>query len=155
MLKRLNQIHPALMPEEVKEAIARHKRNVDPFENRPKQQYLDEWGRAMGIGRRKSSAAKAYIVQGEGEVLINGKSLTQFFGRVHDRESALWPLKISQRLDRYNVWALVRGGGVTGQAEALTLAIAKALVVMEPGLRKPLKLGEFDCKQTVLSSIMS
>ncbi|KAF2104156.1 hypothetical protein NA57DRAFT_31223 [Rhizodiscina lignyota] len=129
------------MPDEVKEAIARHTREIDPYESRPKQQFLDEWGRAMGIGRRKSSTAKAYVVQGDGEVLINGKSLTQFFGRVHDRESAVWPLKITQRLDKYNVWALVRGGGITGQAEALTLAVAKALCVMEPGLRLPLKLA--------------
>lgn len=142
VLRRLNAIHPALMPEDVKEALARHRREIDPYENRPKQIFLDEWGRAMAVGRRKSSTAKVYIVEGEGEVLVNGKSLTQFFGRIHDRESAVWPLKVTQRLDKYNVWALVRGGGVTGQAEALTLAVAKALVVMEPGLRVPLKLGE-------------
>jgi small subunit ribosomal protein S9 len=81
-------------------------------------------------------------VEGEGEVLVNDRRLNDYFGRLHDRESALWPLKATQRLDKYNVWALTRGGGTTGQAEAITLGLARALVAHEPGLREMLEEGE-------------
>jgi small subunit ribosomal protein S9 len=104
---------------------------------------LDENGRARGKGKRKESSAVVQLVEGEGEVLINGKSLVEVFKRVHDRESALWALRCTQRLDKYNVWATVRGGGVTGQAEAVTLAIARALMVHEPGLKGVLRKGMF------------
>ena len=103
---------------------------------------MDQWGRARGVGRRKSSNAVVYLVEGEGEVLVNGQSLTQAFGRVHDRESAIWALKATDRIDKYNVWAVVNGGGTTGQAEALTLGVAKALMVHEPDLKPALRRGE-------------
>ncbi|KAI5308390.1 37S ribosomal protein S9, mitochondrial [Ascosphaera atra] len=57
----------------------------------------------------------------------------------HTRESALWPLTITERINKYNVWALVRGGGVTGQAEAMTVALAKALIIHEPALKPILR----------------
>lgn len=108
----------------------------------PNPQVVDEWGRARGVGRRKTSSAVAWLVEGEGEVLVNGKSLTQFFGRLHHRESAVWALKATQRLDKYNLFGLVQGGGSTGQAEALTLAVAKALMVHEPALKPALRRGK-------------
>lgn len=96
----------------------------------------------MGVGRRKTSVAKAYLVEGNGGVIINGRGLNQAFPRLHDRESALWPLKVGERLDRYNVFLLVHGGGSTGQAEAAALAVAKALLVHEPALKSNLRKGE-------------
>ena len=77
-------------------------------------------------------------------MLVNGKSLADIFARVHDRESALWALKATDRINRYNVWSIVQGGGTTGQAEALTLGIAKALLAHEPLLKKTLRRGEPD-----------
>ena len=141
ILKRLNQIQPEMMPKELKEALKPFKRHVDPFTNMPNPGVIDEDGRACGIGRRKSSSAKVYLVQGNGEVLINGKSVNAVFGRIHDRESALWALKATSRMDKYNVWALVSGGGTTGQAEAITLGLAKALMVHEPMLKPALRRG--------------
>jgi len=143
VLKRLNQIHPSVMPEEVMEAMKRFKRDVQPFVNTPNPHFVDVYGRSMGVGRRKTSTARAWLVEGDGEVMINGRTLTQMFGRLHDRESAIWALKATDRVDKYNVFALVQGGGVTGQAEALTLAIAKALLVQEPALKPALRRGEF------------
>ena len=142
VLKRLNQIHPALVPKELKDAMAPYKRDVNPYDRVRDPGTVDEDGRAYGIGRRKTSSAKVYLVQGTGECLINGQSINDMFGRVHDRESALWPLKATQRLDTYNVWALVSGGGKTGQAEAITLAAARALMVHEPLLKPALRRGE-------------
>ncbi|KAI2643447.1 40S ribosomal protein S9 [Xylaria nigripes] len=139
LAKRLNQIHPDLMPPDVKAGLQPFVRNINMHLNRPRTSVVDQFGRSHGVGKRKSSIARAWIVEGTGEVLINGKPLNDVFGRVHDRESALWGLKSTDRLDKYNVWALVNGGGTTGQAEALAMAIAKALVVQEPPLKTPLR----------------
>lgn len=137
--KRLNLIEPSMFPEEVKLALEEFKRNVNPFSNLPRIGEVDSHGRAVGVGKRKESTARAWVVEGTGEVLINGKTLSQAFGRVHDRESAIWALQATARLDKYNVWALVEGGGTTGQAEALTLAVAKALIIHEPALKTALR----------------
>lgn len=142
VLHRLNQIRPELMPEEVEEAINIYKRAVDPYANKPVPEIVDEFGRAKGIGRRKTSSAKVWLVEGEGEVLINGKPLNEAFGRVHDRESAIWALKATERIDKYNIFALVSGGGTTGQAEAMALGVSKALMVHEPMLKPALRRGK-------------
>lgn len=155
LLQRLNYIHPSLMPEEVKMALKRFMRDVQPFHNVPRPVYVDEYGRARGVGRRKSSHAVAYLVEGEGEVLINGKPLTDAFGRLHDRESAIWALKATDRIDKYNVWGIVKGGGTTGQAEALTLAVSKALMVHEPDLKPALRRGESCFTTSCCSSVQA
>ncbi|KAK3359775.1 ribosomal protein S5 domain 2-type protein [Lasiosphaeria hispida] len=139
LVKRLHQIHPKLKPGPVKEALEAFKRDIQPFTNVATPVAVDKFGRAIGVGRRKSSTARAWVVEGNGEVQINGKSLADFFGRVHDRESAVWALHATNRLDKYNVWALADGGGTTGQAEALTLAIAKGLMAHEPALKPALR----------------
>lgn len=135
ILRRLNCIHPQLMPQEVVDAMKRYKKPNQPGDVVPKPGVIDELGRAKGVGRRKTSSAVAWLVEGEGEVLVNGQSLTEYFGRLHHRESAVWALKATNRLDKYNLFGLVQGGGLTGQAEAMTLAVAKALLVHEPALK--------------------
>ena len=142
IIKRLNYIHPALIPEEVTAALERFKRTLQPFLQKPKPILVDQHGRARASGRRKSSTASVYVVEGTGEVIVNGKSLTEYFGRLHDRESAMWALKATQRLDKYNVWAVASGGGTTGQAESIMLAVAKALMAHEPDLKPALRLGK-------------
>jgi small subunit ribosomal protein S9 len=149
LLGRLNRIHPQLRTREIKEVIEQFKRPGSAELQIPKVQKLDQYGRAKGIGRRKESSARVYLVEGTGEVLINGKSIVQAFPRLHDRESALWALKATQRVDKYNVWALVEGGGVTGQAESITLALARALLVHEPALKPALRRGELELYRTL------
>ncbi len=150
LVKRLHQIHPDLMPEEVTEGVKPFKRAINIYLNTPKPIPIDRFGRSHGVGRRKSSVARAWVVEGTGEVLINGKPLNEAFGRVHDRESALWALKSMKRMDKYNVWALVEGGGTTGQAEALAMAVAKAVIVHEPALKTPLRKGNTASPSTPL-----
>ena len=142
-LRRLNQIHPSLMGDDARAAMEPFKRSVQTTSSAVKAVVIDEFGRATGVGRRKTSKAKAWLVEGEGNVLINGMSLTGMFQRQHDRESALWALKVTDRVGKYNVFGRVSGGGVTGQAEALTLAISKALLVHEPALKPALRRGTF------------
>ncbi|KAF2443015.1 hypothetical protein P171DRAFT_455913 [Karstenula rhodostoma CBS 690.94] len=139
IVKRLNLVHPSLMPEHIKTAMRRFMKDSQPGDLVPAPQLVDDWGRARGVGRRKTSSAVVWLVEGEGEALVNGKSLSQFFGRLHHRESAVWALKATHRLDKYNMFGLVQGGGSTGQAEALTLAVAKALLVHEPALKPALR----------------
>ena len=141
VLNRLNQIHPSVMPDTVKSILNEYKRDVNPLQNIARPIPVDKYGRALGAGRRKSSTARAYVVEGTGEVLVNGKTLADKFSRIHDRESAIWALKCTDRIDKYNVWALVEGGGTTGQAEAITLAVAKALLAHEPDLKPALRRG--------------
>lgn len=144
ILRRLNCIHPQLMPQEVVDAMKRYKKPSQPGDIKPTPGVIDELGRAKGVGRRKTSSAVAWLVEGDGEVLINGQSLTEYFGRLHHRESAVWALKATGRLDKYNLFGLVEGGGSTGQAEAMTLAVAKALMVHEPALKPALRRGELN-----------
>ncbi|KAF2757124.1 hypothetical protein EJ05DRAFT_487104 [Pseudovirgaria hyperparasitica] len=139
ILKRLNRIHPALMPQEAADIMNRYKRDIQPHMNAATPGTIDIQGRAAGVGKRKSSSAVAYAVEGEGEVMVNGKPLSLMFSRVHDRETAIWALKATHRVDKYNIFAIVKGGGTTGQAGALTMAIAKALVVHEPALKTSLR----------------
>jgi ribosomal protein S9 len=131
------------MPEEVNTALDRFKRTLQPFLNKPKPILIDQYGRARASGRRKSSTASVYVVEGTGEAMVNGKTLTDYFGRLHDRESAVWALKATQRLDKYNVWAVTSGGGTTGQAESIMLAVTKGLMAHEPDLKPALRLGKF------------
>ncbi|KAJ6178007.1 hypothetical protein N7519_008468 [Penicillium mononematosum] len=139
ILQRLNRIQPDMVPDEVRNTLSAFLRPGNPYavENVPRT--VDEHGRARGKGKRKESTAVVQLVEGEGEVLVNGKSLVEVFKRVHDRESALWALRCTQRLDKYNAWIRVQGGGVTGQAEAITLALGRALLLHEPGLKPVLR----------------
>ncbi|KAK3070845.1 37S ribosomal protein S9, mitochondrial [Teratosphaeriaceae sp. CCFEE 6253] len=139
LLKRLNYIHPSLIPDEVSETLEKFKRDVQPYLNDPKPITVSAYGVSIAVGRRKSSSAKVYLVEGTGECMINGRPLSMYFGRLHDRESAVWALKTTQRLDKYNIWALTKGGGTTSQAEAITLAAAKALLAHEPDLKPALR----------------
>ena len=142
LLTQLNKIHPNFLPEEVKDAMQRFVRPGAERISQAKPGKIDEYGRSIGVGRRKEASARVWLVEGTGEVLVNGHPLVQAFPRLHDRESALWPLKSTERIDKYNVFALVGGGGTTGQAESMTLALGKALLVHEPALKPALRRGK-------------
>ncbi|OAA77382.1 37S ribosomal protein S9 [Akanthomyces lecanii RCEF 1005] len=139
VVRRLHCIEPSLAPDEVKAAVARFTKPVNALLNVARPLTVDRFGRAVGVGRRKTSTARAFVVEGTGEILVNGKTLSEAFGRVHDRESAVWALMSTGRLDKYNIWALVEGGGTTGQAEAMTMAVAKGLLAHEPALKPALR----------------
>lgn len=141
-LKRLNQIDPSLRPGTVQKVLEEFRRPGSAEIIPPRPKYIDHYGRATGVGRRKSSVARVQLIEGTGEIMVNGKSITQAFPRLHDRESAVWPLKVTNRLDKYNVFIMVNGGGSTGQAESITLGMANALMVHEPALKPTLRKGK-------------
>jgi small subunit ribosomal protein S9 len=140
--KRLSQIHPSIVPTEVTDALLTFKRDFDPNVARVKVIPVDHLGRAVGVGRRKRSSARAWVIEGTGEVIVNGKPLCEAFARIHDRESAIWALRVTERMDKYNVYALVEGGGTTGQAEAVAMAVAMGMMGHEPDLKPALRRGK-------------
>ncbi|PWW79061.1 hypothetical protein C7212DRAFT_275456 [Tuber magnatum] len=139
ILDRLNRIDPAIMPAETKAALLLYTRPRNPELKRRVERTVDNFGRAYAIGRRKTAVARVFLVEGEGQTLVNGLPIIKKFSRIHDRESVLWPLVVTNRADKYNVFAVVKGGGKTGQAEACTLAIARALRIHEPALKHALR----------------
>ncbi len=94
-----------------------------------------------GVGRRKASTARVRITSGSGEFIINGKTLKEYFTRIGDMDLILSPMKDSKALETVNVSVLVKGGGATGQAGAVRLGLARALVKMNPDVDKAMRHG--------------
>jgi len=92
-----------------------------------------------GTGRRKSSIARVYLRPGDGTVTVNGRPFDQYFVTEAQRRLARQPLRIAENAPSFNIIARVRGGGVNGQAGAVKLGIARALLVFDAELRKKLK----------------
>ena len=80
-----------------------------------------------GTGRRKTSTARVRIKPGTGKFLVNGKEFDQFFVTDDTQRSAVEPLNVTETRNNYDVWVNVAGGGITGQAGATSLGIARAL----------------------------
>jgi small subunit ribosomal protein S9 len=92
-----------------------------------------------GTGRRKSSVARVFLRPGSGDFQVNGRTFEQYFVTAAQRNLAKQPLASSETADSFNVVANVSGGGVNGQAGALKLGIARALIEFNAELRKKLK----------------
>jgi|ERR1700733_14577768 small subunit ribosomal protein S9 len=92
-----------------------------------------------GTGRRKTAIARVYLRPGSGEFKVNGKPFEVYFVTESQRVSAKQPLVLTESAGSFNVVARVSGGGVNGQADAVKLGIARALMVFNLELRKKLK----------------
>lgn len=90
-------------------------------------------------GRRKTAVARIYMSQGNGKVTINGRELNDYFKTNVLVYKVLQPLELTNNQDKFDIKVNVEGGGITGQAEALRLAISKALVEMNSEYRPVLK----------------
>jgi small subunit ribosomal protein S9 len=102
------------------------------------QQYFE------GVGRRKESTARARLYpDGAGKILVNDKPADDYFGREVDRLMVNAPLKVTGADARYNVSVKVNGGGTTGQATATRMAIARALLEIDPEYRQALKAAGY------------
>ena len=96
-----------------------------------------------GTGRRKSSAARVFLKPGKGAIVVNGKPLDQFFGRETARMIVRQPLEVTKTDAKFDVNVTVEGGGVTGQAGAIRLGLARALVEYDDTLKSALRKAGF------------
>ena len=92
-----------------------------------------------GTGRRKSSAARVFLQSGTGRVLVNNRTLDEYFGRETARMIVRQPLEVVDAVDQFDLHITVEGGGGSGQAGAIRLGIARALVDYDEKLRVPLR----------------
>jgi len=92
-----------------------------------------------GTGRRKSAIARVYLRPGSGDFKVNGRPFDQYFVSESQRRSAREPLLSTETGSSFNIVARVAGGGVNGQADAVKLGIARALMLFNIELRKKLK----------------
>ena len=96
-----------------------------------------------GTGRRKSSTARVYMRRGSGNITINMRSLDRYFGRETSRMIIRQPLEVSDLSDSFDINIKVKGGGSNGQAGAIQLGIARALLQYDSELRLGLRKNGF------------
>ena len=91
------------------------------------------------IGRRKTSVARIYMSEGKGNITVNKKSYSDFFSTATLQYKILQPFNLTDTKDKFDLSVNVKGGGVNGQAEAVRLAISRALVEFNEELKPTLK----------------
>ena len=91
------------------------------------------------LGRRKSSVARVYMVPGNGTMTINGRTPENFFPLADQRAKLNRPFELTETVGKYDLKVNVKGGGTTGQVEAIRLGISRALVKIDPELKPMLK----------------
>jgi len=97
----------------------------------------------QSTGRRKAAIARVRFRPGTGKVTVNKRSIEDYFPSATHRMIITEPLRLAERLEDYDVDATMDGGGVSGQAGALRLGIARALIELDPELRTALKRAGF------------
>lgn len=96
-----------------------------------------------GTGRRKSSTARVYLTAGHGSISVNKLALDDYFGRKTSRMIVRQPLEVAEMLERFDINVTATGGGSNGQAGAIRLGIARALVSYDEALRSPMRKAGF------------
>ena len=95
---------------------------------------------ALATGRRKEATARVKVTfEGKGRIFINGRKLEDYFPLINHQYQIKRPLEVTELLGKVDVKAKVSGGGLTGQAGAVSLGIARALVELDPNLRSVLR----------------
>jgi small subunit ribosomal protein S9 len=95
------------------------------------------------VGRRKSAVARIFLSEGSGRITVNGQDLLGFLKRESLVEIVKQPLEVTNTVAKYDIKATVKGGGNSGQAGALRLGIARAILQHDNSLKKVLKSGGF------------
>lgn len=97
-----------------------------------------------GTGRRKTSTARVFLrPKGNGKIVVNQKELEDYFGRETSRMITRQALESVEMTDNFDVYATVKGGGISGQAGALRHGITRALMAYDESLREPLRKAGF------------
>lgn len=96
-----------------------------------------------GTGRRKTAVARVRLAPGNGQVIVNGRPASEYFGRPVLEALVRSPLQVTKSEGRFDVYVNVKGGGISGQAGAVRHGIARALVEADEEFRVPLKRAGF------------
>ena len=96
-----------------------------------------------GTGRRKTSTAKVFMIEGAGNIIVNKQPLDEYFGREVARMIVRQPLEVSETSDKFDIKVTVRGGGSFGQAGAIRHGITRALLEYDESLRTTLRSAGF------------
>ncbi len=96
-----------------------------------------------GTGRRKEAVARVFLRAGNGRIIVNGKDFQTYFRGILAAVQALEPLKATNTAGRYDALITVAGGGPSGQADAIKLGVARALLKLDPDIRPTLKQGGY------------
>ncbi len=94
-------------------------------------------------GRRKSAIAKTWLQPGKGEITVNGRAMNEYFCSETAKIILTQPLDLTNLRESYDIRVSVTGGGPSGQAGAIRHGITRALILVDPDLRKPLKRAGF------------
>lgn len=117
IVTKLNQLATLTpRPASVEIMFAQFAKTQEQLSQKAKPRVVDHLGRALATGRRKEASASVYVVEGEGHVLVNGQDAATYFKKSQDRDALLKPLGVTDLVGKYNVWALVQGGGTTGKS---------------------------------------
>tara|TARA_B100000686_G_C16786442_1_gene975550 strand:- start:3015 stop:3461 length:447 start_codon:yes stop_codon:yes gene_type:complete len=100
---------------------------------------LDITEKSYATGKRKNSIARVWLKKGNGKISINGRTLEKYFSRPVLQMIVNQPIELVQSIGNYDIFATVKGGGLSGQAGALRHGISKALCAYDSGLRPALK----------------
>ena len=109
----------------------------------PAEPQRDELGRSYATGKRKDAVARVWIKPGSGKVTVNGKDVNTYFARPVLQMILRQPFQITGVEGQFDVYATVKGGGLSGQAGAVKHGVSKALQLYEPSLRGALKAAGF------------
>ena len=109
----------------------------------PRLPVRDKLGRAYATGKRKNAVARVWIKPGSGKVVVNGKTMAEYFARPVLQMILRQPFTVAGVEGQFDVMATVAGGGLSGQAGAVKHGVSKALQLYEPALRGALKAAGF------------
>ena len=112
-------------------------------EEAPREPVRDALGRSYATGKRKDAVARVWIKPGSGKVVVNGKDQDKYFARPVLQLILRQPFHVAGVEGEFDVYATVKGGGLTGQAGAVKHGISKALQLYDPSLRGALKAAGF------------
>ena len=117
--------------------------NIDKKETK-----IDSKESKYATGRRKKSIAKVWLKKGSGNIYVNGKKMIDYFKKPNLQTLICRPLTVIKRENEFDVRCSVKGGGFTGQAGAIILGIARALIEFEPDLKPSLKKEKLNTRDS-------
>eukprot|EP00045_Choanoeca_perplexa_P009962 m.99227 g.99227 ORF g.99227 m.99227 type:complete len:464 (-) comp15095_c0_seq1:1198-2589(-) len=127
----------------IQEQLSEFMRSSAVQRKEKKKKEVDALGRAYATGRRKDAVARVWVMPGSGNVRVNKKTLAQYFGTLDAKLHAIEPFTFLGVADKYDVMCTVKGGGVSGQAGAIRLGIARGLEILSPEYEPPLRAGNY------------